>query len=187
MTCLITHVIGGEKTKVWIGSMFRVTTLKLVKLGTVCEGIVAVLSRKSEDVGIVGSAGTFRGVRKKESRPTPKEDVDDRAEWSSSNEMFGDDRLIVTIVHVGGERCRSCVLDEGSIDVCECFIHKTNRDPGCDDKTGMVSYGFCGFKDGTARIPVFIDTNGTIVCLGALSEKLTRFESVGLGTLMAQE
>lgn len=117
MTCLITHVVGIEQTEVRLGSMFRVTTLKLVKLGTVCEGIVTILSRKSKDVGVVGSAGTFRGVRKKESRTTPKENVNDWAEWSSANEMFGDDRLIVTIEHVGSECCRSCVLDEGSTDV----------------------------------------------------------------------
>jgi len=97
--------------------MFRITTLKLVKLGTVREGIVAVLSRKSKDVGVIGSARTFRAVRKKESCTTPKKDVNDRAEWSATNNMFGDNRLIVTIEHVGGKCCRSCVLDEGSIDV----------------------------------------------------------------------
>ena len=51
----------------------------------------------------------------------------------------------------------------------------------------MISYGFCGFEDGTTRIPIFINTNGAIVSLETRSEKLTRFESVGLGTLMAQE
>jgi len=39
-TCLVTHVIGGKQTKIGFGSMFRVTTLKVVELGTVREGIV---------------------------------------------------------------------------------------------------------------------------------------------------
>jgi len=90
-TCLITHVISCEKTEVRLSSTFRITTLKLVKLGTVCEGIVAVLSRKCKDVNVIGSAGAFRSVRKKESRTTPKEDVNDRAKWGSANKMFGDD------------------------------------------------------------------------------------------------
>ena len=52
----------------------------------------------------------------------------------------------------------------------------------------MVSHGFCGFEGGTTRIPVFIDTDSAVVGLGTLSEKLTRFESMGWGsTLMAQE
>ena len=55
-TCLITHVIGSEQTEIRLSSMFCVTALKLVKLGTVCEGIVAVLSRESKDVGVIGSA-----------------------------------------------------------------------------------------------------------------------------------
>lgn len=51
----------------------------------------------------------------------------------------------------------------------------------------MISSGFCGFEDGTTRIPIFINTNGAVVSLGIWSEKLTRFKSVGPDTLMAQE
>ena len=110
VTCLVTHVVGSEQTEVWFGSMFRVTILKVVKLGAVCECIVAVLSRKSEDVNVVRSAGTFRGVREKEPCATAKEDVDNRPEWSSTNKVFCDNCLVIAVIHMGGERCRGCML-----------------------------------------------------------------------------
>lgn len=186
VTYFVTHVIGSEKTEIRFGSMFRITALEVVELGTVCEGIVAVFSRKCKDVDIIGSAGTFRSVWKKESCTAPKEDVNNRAEWSSTDKVFGDDYLIVAIIHVGGKRCRSCVLGKGSIDV-NILDTKTDRDPGCDDKTGVISCGFCGFEDGSTRISILINTNGTIVSLGTRSEKQARLESVGFGTLIAQE
>jgi hypothetical protein len=90
-TCLVTHVIGSEQTEVGLGSMFRVTALKVVELGTICEGIVAILSRKSKDVGVVRPAGTFGGVREEESHTTSKEDISNWPEWSSADEVFCDD------------------------------------------------------------------------------------------------
>lgn len=78
------------------------------------------------------------------------------------------------------------MLDEGSINE-NVLDAKTNRDPGGDDKAGVISYGFRCFEDGAARIPVLIDTNGTVVGLEMRSEKLTILESAGLGTLIAQE
>jgi hypothetical protein len=90
--------------------VFRVTTLKVVKLGAVCEGIVAILSRKSEDVNVVRSAGTFRGVREEEPCATAKENVDNWPEWSSTNKMLCDNCLVIAVIHMGGERCRGCML-----------------------------------------------------------------------------
>lgn len=99
-TYLVTHVIGSEQTEVGLGSMFRVTTLKFVELSTVREGIVAILGRKSKDIDIIRSTGTLCGVWNKEPRTTPKEDVNDWAEWSSADKMFGDDCLVIAIIHV---------------------------------------------------------------------------------------
>ena len=131
-------MISSEQAEVGFGSMLCVATLKLVELGTVCEGIVAVLSCESKYVSVVGSAGTCCGVRDKESRATPKENINNRAEWSSADKMFGDDCLIVTVRHVGGEGCRSRVLDEGSIDA-KILNTKTDRDPGGDNKARVIS------------------------------------------------
>jgi len=78
-TCLVTHVISGKKTKIGFGGMFRITTLKVVKLGMVCEGIVAVLSRESKYIGVIRSAGTLRGVWEEESCTTSKENINN---WS---------------------------------------------------------------------------------------------------------
>lgn len=64
---------------------------------------------------------------------------------------------------------------------------QTDSDPRCDDKAGMISYGFCGFEDSSARIPVLVNTNGAIVSLGTRSEKNIRLESAELSTLIAQE
>ena len=59
------------------------------------------------------------------------------------------------------------MLDKGSIDASN-LDTKTNRDPRRDNKTGVISRGFRGFEDGTARIPIFVDTNGTIIGLGSM-------------------
>jgi len=142
-TRLVAHVIGSKQTEVGLGSVVRITTLKVVELGAVGEGIVSVLSRKSEDVGVIRSAGTCSSVREEEPRTASKEDINDWPEWSFTDKVFGDDRLIITIIHVGCEGCRGCMLAKVSIDEIERFT-KTNRDPRCDNKTSVVSCGFCG-------------------------------------------
>lgn len=80
------------------------------------------------------------------------------------------------------------MLAKEGFNKCGCFSEaKTDRDPRRDDQTGVIACGFCGFENGTARISVLIGTNGTIISLGAGSEKATGLEYTGLGTLMAQE
>jgi hypothetical protein len=99
-TSLVTHMISGKQSKVGLGSMLRITTLKVVELGTVCEGIVAVLRGKSKYVDVIRSTGTFRSVRKEESCTTPKEDINNWPEWGTADKVFCDDPLIVTVIHV---------------------------------------------------------------------------------------
>ena len=51
----------------------------------------------------------------------------------------------------------------------------------------MISCGFCGFKNGSTRVSVLINTDGAVVGLGEGGEKLIRLESAKLGTFIAQE
>ena len=90
-TCLIAHMISSKQTEVGLGSVLRIPTLKVVELGTVCESIVAILCRKSKYVESVRPAGTFSGVWEEEFCTTSEEDINNRAEWGSTNEMFCDD------------------------------------------------------------------------------------------------
>ena len=55
--------------------MFRIPTLKIVELGTISESVVAILSRKSKDIDVVRSAGTFRGVWNEELGTTSEENI----------------------------------------------------------------------------------------------------------------
>jgi len=116
-TFLITHVIGGKHSKVGFGSVVCITTSKVVKLGAVCEDMVAVLFRKGKYIGVVGSAGTLRSVRKEESGATSEEDINNWPERSFANKVLCDGGLIITVIHVGGERCRSCMLAKISMGV----------------------------------------------------------------------
>ena len=179
-------MICSKQTNVGPGSAFCIPTSKVVELGTICKGIVAVLNRKSKDVGVVRSAGTFRGVWEEEPRTAPKKDVNNWTKWCSTHEMFRDDCLIVTIIYMGGKRCRSCVLNKGSTDM-NISDAKTNRDPGCNDKASVISCGFCGFENGTARVSVLVNTNGTVISLVTRNERLMRPEPTELSTLIAQE
>lgn len=179
-------MISGKQPKVGLSSVSCIATLKVVKLGAVCKGIVAVLLRKSEDVDIIRSAGSCSGVRKEELGTTSKEDVNDWPEWSFADKLFRDDRLVIAVVHVGGESCRRCMLAKVLTDTNMLKI-QTDGDSGCDDKAGMISCSFCGFKDSPARISVLVNTNGTVVSLGGQSERQARLESTELGTFIAQE
>lgn len=185
-TCLVTHVIGSKQPEVGFSSMFCIATTKVVKLGTVCKGIIAVLLCKSEDIDIIGPAGSFSGVRKEELGATSKEDINNWSERSFADKVFCNDRLVVAVVYVGGKGCRCCMLAKVLTDT-NMLITQTDRNSGCDNKAGMVSCGFCGLEDSPARISVLVDTNCTIVSLGTQSEKQIRLESAELGTLIAQE
>ena len=100
VTHLVTHVIGGKQPEIGLSSVLGITTLKVVELGTVCEGVIPVLRGKSKHVGVIRSTGAFRGVRKEEFHTTSEEDINNWPERSSADKVFCDDRLIVTIVHV---------------------------------------------------------------------------------------
>ena len=115
-TCLVTHVIGSKQPEVGFSSVFCIATLKVVKLGTVCKGIIAVLVCKSEDVDVIRPAGSFSGVWKEELGATSKEDVNNWSEWSFPDKVLCNDRLVVTVVYVGGKSCRCCVLAKFLID-----------------------------------------------------------------------
>jgi len=99
-TRLVTHVIGGKQPKVGLCGMLRITTLKVVELGTVCEGVIPVLRGKSKYVGVIRSTGAFCGVRKEEFHTASEEDINNWPERSSADKVLCDDRLIVTIIHV---------------------------------------------------------------------------------------
>ena len=99
-THLITHVISGKQPKVGLNSMFCIATLKVVEFSTVCEGIVAVLHSKSKYVDVIRSAGTCCSIWEEESCTTTKEDINSWPEWCSTDKMFCDDRLIITVIHV---------------------------------------------------------------------------------------
>ena len=72
-------MISGKQSEIGLSSMPRITTLKVVELGTVCESIVAVLLRKSKYIYVIRSAGTFRGVGKEKFCTASEENINN---WS---------------------------------------------------------------------------------------------------------
>jgi len=99
-TRLVTHMISGKQPKVGLNSVLRIATLKVVEFSTVCERIVTVLCGESKYVDVIRSAGTCCGVWEEESYTTSEEDINSWPEWSSTDKVFCDDRLIITVIHV---------------------------------------------------------------------------------------